>query len=38
MNNAYCQRTLSASDIIAGKTSTVQAELLVQALAGGTAR
>jgi len=38
LNNAYYHRTLSASEIIAGKTSNAQAELLVQALASSAAR
>jgi len=33
LNNAYYRRTLSASDIIGGKTSNLQAGLLVDALA-----
>jgi lipid-binding SYLF domain-containing protein len=38
LNDAYYHRTLSASDIIAGKTSNAQADLLVQALASSTER
>jgi lipid-binding SYLF domain-containing protein len=38
LNDAYYHRTLSASDIIAGKTSNAQADLLVQALATSTER
>lgn len=34
LNNAYYHRTLSASDIIAGKSTNPQADRLVQALAG----
>jgi hypothetical protein len=37
LNNAYYHRTLSASDIIDGKTSNPQANLLVQALSASTA-
>lgn len=37
LNNAYYHRTLSASDIAAGKASNPQANLLVQALASSTA-
>jgi lipid-binding SYLF domain-containing protein len=38
LNNAYYRRTLSASDIIAGKTSNPQASLLVQTLTSATQR
>jgi lipid-binding SYLF domain-containing protein len=37
LNNAYYHRTLSASDIVGGKTSNPQAGLLTQALANATA-
>lgn len=36
LNNAYYHRTLSASDILAGKTGNTQANLLVQTLASAT--
>lgn len=36
LNNAYYHRTLSASDIIAGKTSNQQANLLLQTLESAT--
>ena len=36
LNNAYYHRTLSASDILAGKTGNTQARLLVQTLASAT--